>query len=508
MDLSVSSINDSSIKIHQKEKLLLEDGDYVSYNTPQKNNEEDKMTIDLVDHTDYLNKDYKYEFRYWYVILLTLNASLGNFFIGWDIGVFDPIQINLRKMFDWNEQEAKIYSSFISASLQFGAIISALVSGGISRKYGRKKAFMITNVLSWIGTGLTLILNEYCIIAGRFISGLCVGLLSTAMSVYVNEFAPYEITGLCGTIYELIYSSGIFFCYLAGLNLPGEDEPQNQWWRVMVVIPGILTGINMFMLLFVFKWETPKYLYITRKDEKGAKESLRTIYKKEEDVEEMIRDYEQLSRQQDSEVSSLDLCSKKYRVRLFIACVLMIGQQIGGADVVFMYSDHIYMAIVGDKKTATIYTLFTGLSVVIAGFISVFVIERIGRRKLFLVGHTLIVSNLAIISLLYYYDYISTAIIYLFMFFIFTYGISIGPICYIYATDVLPESGVGISVLFNYLSSFICAQTFLFMEGSFLKEQGTFGLYGLASLTVLILGYKYMKETRNKSANQIDKLFS
>jgi MFS transporter, SP family, galactose:H+ symporter len=491
---------------------------YIQFNSPkQKKSEayEDKPIIEIVNLNNDSDKDHKYdhinvhkfEFKYWYVILLTLNASLGNFFIGWDVGVFDPIQINLKIMFGWNEQETKVYSSFISASLHFGAILGALISGYISKKYGRKHTFMMNNVLSWIGTGLTLILNEYCIIFGRIISGISVGLYSTAISVYVNEFAPYQITGLCGTIYELVYSSGIFLCYLAGLNLPGEDEHQNEWWRIMVLIPGLLTGINMLMLLFVFKWETPKYLQVIKNDEEASKECLRTIYKREEDVEEMIRDYKKLARTEESQVNQ-NLCSKKYRIRLFIACVLMIGQQVGGADVVFMFSDHIYMKIVEDKKTATTYTIFTGLSVVMAGIISVFIIERFGRRRLFLFGHILIVLSLAVISLLYYFEIISTVIIYVFMFFSFINGISIGPVSYIYSSDVLPEGGVGIAVLLNYMSAFLCTQTFLFLEASFLQAQGTFGLYGLASLAVLILGFMYLKETKNKSAIQIDKLFN
>ena len=449
----------------------------------------------------------KFQYRYWYTMFLTINASLGTFFVGWSVGVFDPIQKNLVCMFDWTEDEERIFFSLISASLQFGAIIGAIVSGYITKKLGRRKAYMLTNIISFIGTALTLILNEYTMIAGRFTCGLCVGLYSTVSSVYVNEFVPYEITGLCGTVYEMVYSGAIFFSYVAGFNLPEVGSPQNQWWRIMVLIPAVLNAVNMFMLLFVFKYETPKFLYLNQKNIDGAIRSLSTIYIRNEDVEIMMNDLSKLSDPKNSEIAIKDLFTKKYIIRLFTACALMVGQQIGGADVVFMYSDHIYQQIVDDPALVRTYTFYTGVSVIMAGITSMFIIEKFGRKKLFIIGETLVVLILFTISAFYYFNMISTIIIYLFILFVFLNGVSIGPISYIYSTDVLPENGVGIAVVFNYLAAFACTQSFLFFEKSFLKSSGTYGLYGCASFLILTIAVMFVKETRNKSVREIDKLF-
>ncbi len=87
------------------------------------------------------------------------------------------------------------------------------------------------------------------------------------------------------------------------------------------------------------------------------------------------------------------------------------------------------------------------------------------------------------------------------------YGVSVGPIAYIYASDVLPEKGVCIAVICNYLTSYFSTQTFLFFEKSSLKLSGTISFYGLASLFMLVIGFFYLKETKNKSPTQVDRLF-
>jgi sugar porter (SP) family MFS transporter len=506
MDLNPSPHLDSSSKKEILENLLPENT-YSQSDEVTDVNEYVKKSLANYDEK-FSNSNFKYRYRYWYVIFLTINAAVANFYIGWNIGVFDPIQKNLIKMFNWYITEEKIFLSLISSTLQFGAIFGALSSGYISTKLGRRKTYMYTGVISWIGIAFTLVLNEYSIIMGRLISGICVGIYSPLVCVYVNEYVPYEISGLCGAIYETFFCAGIFFCYLTGLNLPEENDEPDQWWRVMISIPGIINAINMLCLLLIFKEEPPKYLYVKKKNIYAAEKSLKCIYKRPEDIVQMLKDYEKFYHVENSRISMRQLFSKKYRKRLFMACVLMIGQLVSGSDVIFMFSDHIYHHIVQNKKTATIYSIFTGLSMVISGICSIFIIEKFGRRKLLLIGETLIVTILLSISILYYLEIISIFIIYLFIVLVFMVGISISPICYIYASDILPENGVSLAVVCNYLTDFILCTSYLFMEKSFLNMYGTIGLYCLCCFIVLILSLSYVKETKNLSARQIDDLFN
>lgn len=464
-------------------------------------------TTSCYETDDKLSKKFYYEYRSWYVILLTINAATGNFFIGWNIGVFDPIQKHLSQMFNWTNDEEKLYLSLISSSLQFGAMFGALFSGYISRKLGRRKTYLYLDLISWVGISLTLIVNEYTMILGRLISGICVGVYSPLVCVYVNETAPYKISGICGAIYETCFCMGIFLSYIAGLNLPEENQPMNNWWRVMVSIPGILNAINMVNLLMFFKNEPPKFLYINKKETEKCANSLRCIYKSEDDVKQMLKDFKNFSEVQSSENGLSMMFKKKYRPRLFIACVLMIGQLVSGTDVIFMYSDHIYYELLGDKHEATIYTIYTGLAMVAAGISSILIIEPIGRRKLLMIGQSLLVLDLLVISLMYYFNCVYSVVIYFFIFSIFLNGISISPISYIYSSDILPENGVSLAVVSNYLTDFILCTSFLFMEKSFLKMHGTIGVYCIFSTIVLILSFSYVKETRNMSSKQIDDLF-
>jgi MFS family permease len=447
-------------------------------------------------------------YRKIFVIFLTLNASLGSFYIGWSFGVLDTIQANLVEIFQWNKSQKKLYLSLLSSAIPIGAAFGSIMAGKITLLIGRRLSFILFDILSIIGIAFTLILNEYSMLIGRFISGISSGAFGVVISIYVNEYVPYEVSGLCGAIYEFFYCFGVFCSYLFGLNLPPVKDVENQWWRVMISFPGILTFLNMTFLLLIFRHDTPKYLYINKRDQQMCVESLSTIYNDESGVRSMTKDYEDLSLIQESEVPFKDLFGKKYRYRLFIVVVIMVAQQSCGIDALLMYSNEIFMKDIKDKSLATIYTNIIGLTQVISALVAIFIIEKLGRRLLLITGLIFITLTLYSISL-FYSDIIkyTSPVIPLFIFFVFCNGMSLSPLSYIYAPDLLPDTGVSFGMMCNYFTSFAVAQTFLFLEDSSIGISGTIFIYATTSLFALVVSIICTKETRGLSASEIDELF-
>ena len=92
-----------------------------------------------------------FEYKNFLILLLTFNASVGSFFAGCTVGEFDTIQINLADIFEWNEEQKKSFSSIISSILPIGAIIGSIFSGLIINSMGRRKSFILTDIISLIG---------------------------------------------------------------------------------------------------------------------------------------------------------------------------------------------------------------------------------------------------------------------------------------------------------------------------------------------------------------------
>jgi SP family arabinose:H+ symporter-like MFS transporter len=450
--------------------------------------------------------EFIFEYKTFFIILLCLNASLGNFYIGYSMGSFDTIQINLQTIYAWNDSQKNLFTSIMTASLMFGAIFGSLLSSPILSKIGRRKTYILANCISFVAIGLTMILNEYVMICGRLISGVVCGIYSPLVALYVSEYAPYRISGLCGAIYEFMYCFSIFVSYLMGLNLPEVEEVGDQWWRFMVGFPAIFNILNTILLLYVFKYDTPKYLFMIKKDETATRKSLNSIYKRDEDSEEVIKDLKMLLSQQEEEMTFSSLFNKKYRKRMLIGIALFIGQQACGIDALIMYSDEIFLNDVDDRKTATMFTIFIGLSQMLSSVCAIFIIEHLGRRKLFLGGTGLVIVFLSALSVCYYMNLFSP-IVYLFVAFTFVNGTSLSPLPFVIGSDIIPEKGFPLGVALNYVTSFSVTQTFLFLKTA-IGLSGTMSIYTVLTICTFIIGAIFLKETKGLSYDEIDLLYT
>jgi MFS family permease len=451
----------------------------------------------------------KYEFTYnsFRVYFQTINASMGSFLIGYNLGVFDTVQVNISELLNWTKEEETFYSSLISSSVGVGAIIGSFAAGYIMKHSGRRNSFLWFDIIALIGITLTIILDEYCMIAGRAILGICVGGFLSNVPVYVIEYAPYKVSGRCGMIYELNFSIGLLLSYALGFGLPEVQDEEDQWWRIMLAVPYFFVIFNILVFFFYCKLDTPKYNFLIKKDLHATKESLRFIYKTEQDINYALNDLDHLSRIQSSNIEIKDLFSEKYRIRFLLIIVLLSAQQLCGVDIYVMFSQTLFIEITKSKKIATFYTFMLGVVQFIASVCSIFVIEKLGRKFLLVWGQLLIVLNLAGISLLYYIEYNGLMIIYLYQLFMFLNGISLQPVSSLYSADILPETGVCIAMVINNIWNFLVCQFFLYMIQTDLGMWGTIGIYCICTFLSLIFTIVYAKETKNLSPKAIERLF-
>jgi MFS family permease len=102
----------------------------------------------------------------------------------------------------------------ITSSMTAGSWLGALLSGYISDIMGRKKAIMVGCII-WI-IGSTIICasqNIGMLIAGRLINGLCVGIESAQVPVYISEIAPPTKRGRLVGMQQWAITWGILILY-------------------------------------------------------------------------------------------------------------------------------------------------------------------------------------------------------------------------------------------------------------------------------------------------------
>lgn len=77
------------------------------------------------------------------------------------------------------------------------------------------------------------------------------------------EITPKEYRGFTGALNIVFMRLGIFFNYCLGFGLPKNANTNNQYWRVILLLPMVIAILHSIVFLCVFKDDTPTYVYLT-----------------------------------------------------------------------------------------------------------------------------------------------------------------------------------------------------------------------------------------------------
>jgi len=356
-----------------------------------------------------------------------------------------------------------------------------------------------------------LIGNQYCLLFGRLISGVCVGFNSSLVPLYIAEVSPAEARGVTGSFTQVFVSIGILIAYLFGLHVPtGQDYSTTKWWWRFMLGFGILIAVVRSVILLVgFRSDTPKFLLANGKEEEAVK-ILAKIYKKEQVAEQLnlLKKDKEINTHA-GKVTYRDLISPQYRSRFVIGCLLAMLQQFSGINAIIYYSTSLFEDPDDpNSKKPQIYTVVVGILNLISAFIATLVIKRVGRRQLLLFGSVVLFVALVLLPIIGWAapDAGSASKYFIFLF-ILGFGFSLGSVTWIYISEILPDIGVGVATLLSWVSCVIVAQAFPYlMDG--IGSNPTWLILACIVFAGFLFILRWVPETQGKEPHEIATLFS
>mmetsp|Transcript_5162 Transcript_5162/g.4377 ORF Transcript_5162/g.4377 Transcript_5162/m.4377 type:complete len:136 (-) Transcript_5162:1085-1492(-) len=135
---------------------------------------------------------------------------------------------------------------------------------------------MLSDVFSLIGVCLTLVDNFVAFLIGRVITGFALGINFGLVAVYVVEISPMPLRGSLGSLPVFFMAIGTTFSYALAYTMPStiNDGEEDNTWRILLAIPGIIFLARFFIFLFFFKYDTPISYFLVHNDKEKAKECL------------------------------------------------------------------------------------------------------------------------------------------------------------------------------------------------------------------------------------------
>ena len=440
-----------------------------------------------------------------YVYQYTFVAAVGGLLFGYDTAVVAGAIGFIQEKYNLSPA----MTGWAASCALIGCMAGAMLAGALSDKLGRKKVLMISAFAFAISSVGILIPSaiEYFILF-RFIGGIGIGIASILAPMYISEIAPADIRGRLISIYQLGIVTGILLIYFVNAGIAGlHDDAWNvdSGWRWMFGSGLVPSVIFIFLLLPIP--ESPRWLSKqNRWNEADA--ILAKVNGRENADKEIISIRESLTEKQ---ATFSDLMKPGLRTALIIGIVLSVFSQITGINVIMYYAPEIFKATGSGSSSALMQTVWVGSINLLLTIIAIKYVDKLGRKKLLLIGSAGMAVCLAIVGLAFYTDsaggYWVLAGILLYISF---FAISLGPLTFVVVAEIFPNHirgrAMSVAIFFLWLSVYVVSQTFPMLLES-IGSAYTFWIYMITSVMAFVFIWKVVPETKGKTLEQIQEMW-
>ncbi|KAG9649137.1 quinate permease, partial [Aureobasidium melanogenum] len=341
----------------------------------------------------------------WRVYACAAVASFASCMIGYD-SAFIGTTIALPsfvKEFGFKKMKAE-HLALIKANIvtvyQAGAFFGSLLAYASAYYLGRRKSLWIFATVFMVGAGIMLAAKDgdlAPIYAGRVLAGLGVGGSSMIVPIYISEISPPAVRGRLVGIYELGWQIGGIVGFWINYALSETMASSRRQWQIPFAVQLIPGGLLLIGSLWLR--ESPRWLYSKGRREEGLK-NLCWIRKLESNALYVVEEVASIDAALDHQAATMGMGftapfravakSRAVQWRFFLGGMLFMWQNGSGINAINYYSPTVFKSI-GITGTNTAF-FTTGLFGVVKTIMTIiwilFLIDKLGRRKLLMIGAT------------------------------------------------------------------------------------------------------------------------
>lgn len=440
----------------------------------------------------------KVNFRY--LLTISLVTALGGLLFGFDISVISGTIPFIQEVFELDET----MKGWVVSSALIGCIIGASYAGRLGDKFGRKKVLLVVSVLfgiSAIGSGLANSIPTF--VTYRILGGIAVGGASVLAPMYIAEVSPAHLRGRMVSINQLTIVIGISMAYFSNYFLLAIGENAWRWMFAAEAIPSLL----FFAALFIVP-ESPRWL-VARDEEEKAKHVLEKVAGADFANFELSEIKESLSGTI-KRGTLKDAFKKKYALILFFGIFLAVFQQWSGINVIFFYAPDIFAKANLGVDAALFQTTLIGIMNIVFTILAMRVIDKVGRKKLMLIGAAGMTICYLVIGYLFKIERTDGWL--LLSFIIITpafFAFGLGPTVWVVLSEIFPNkirgAAMSVATFALWVGCYTLTLTFpIFVEA--LSAAVTFWIYAVICIIGFTVIYRILPETKGVSLEKLEKM--
>jgi SP family arabinose:H+ symporter-like MFS transporter len=354
----------------------------------------------------------------------TTVGALGGLLFGFDTAVIAGTTQQLSAIFHLSPVTLGV-TVFIGLA---GTVTGAICSGVLGQKIGGREALRIMALLYTLSAiGCAFAWNWDVLMISRFVGGS-----SVLGPVYIAELAPAKWRGRMVGMFQINIVIGILLAYLSNYIITTLNLGPLQWrWEFGVaIVPSLLFLVMLYGIPRSSRW----LVTTNQNDEARAVLELMGSPNSQAELQEII-DSVHMERGAKQE----PLFNGKYNLPIFLAISVGLFNQLSGINAILYYSNYIFASAGFSANSAALQTVGVGLVNLLATFLGMSLIDKVGRKTLLLVGAIGMMIALSGVAGIFYAHVHQELLVWLLVFFIVFFAISQGSVIWVYIAEVFPS---------------------------------------------------------------------
>ncbi len=447
--------------------------------------------------------------------LISLVVACGGLLFGYDWVVIGGAKPFYEAYF--NITNASL-SGWAMSSALIGCMVGAFIAGTVSDKYGRKRPLILAALLFVISAWGTTAADSFnAFVVFRIIGGVGIGLASALSPMYIAEIAPADKRGKFVAINQLTIVIGVLAAQIINLLIAepvasnaAQADILQSWngqmgWRYM--FGAELVPAFAFLLLMFVVPESPRWLVKMGMVDK-AKATLLRIGS-ESYASRTVQEIESTLSAETRSLPFSALFKPDVKPILVIGVVLAAFQQWCGINVIFNYAQEIFASAGFDINDTLKSIVATGLINLVFTILAIPFVDKIGRRKLMIIGSAGLTVIYGLMSAAYAYGMLGLPVLMLVLIAISIYALTLAPVTWVLLSEMFPNkvrgTAMSVSTLALWVACFALTYTFPLLNAG-LGASGSFLLYGVICACGFVFIYKRVPETKGRSLEELEKI--
>lgn len=384
------------------------------------------MSTSTASSTDTLRKSQALNRQ---IVFWAITSALAGFLFGFDTVVISGAEQKIQAL--WGLSSG--VHGFAIASALYGTVLGSLFGGWPTDHFGRKKTLVCIGVLYVISAVGSAFANGIAMfIVARVIGGIGIGISTVAAPLYISEIAPPAYRGRLAGTFQFNIVFGILVAFASNALLAGIGEDAWRWMLGVATFPSVAYTVMCFGIP-----ESPRWL-IGRKGDRAAGVKVLQLIDPDATAPQVEADADAILAASSERVTAATFWTWRLRVPILLAFLIAFFNQLSGINAILYFAPRIFAMTGLGAEAALLQSVGIGITNLIFTFVGLWLIDRLGRRTLLLIGSFGYIVSLGLTAWAFFTEHYSIVPACIFGF-IAAHAIGQGAVIWVFISEIFPN---------------------------------------------------------------------